>query len=63
MFFGLVKGIEGMEKFLLCTFFSYDELDIVNQQNIVIPVFFTEFCGGDVVFITDRINQLIRKFL
>ena len=52
-----------MEKFLLCTFFSYDELDIVNQQNIVIPVFFTEFCGGDVVFITDRINQLIRKFL
>ena len=31
-----------MEKLLLCTFLSTDKLDIVNQKNIYVAVFFTE---------------------
>ena len=39
---GNMKMVECMEKFFLCTFFSDDKLDIVNEQNIIISVFFTE---------------------
>ena len=52
-----------MEKFFLSTFFSYDELNIVDKQGVVIAVLFPEFRGGDVVFITDRVNQLIGELL
>ena len=46
-----------MEKLLLGTFFSNDELDIVNEEDVVGPVFFTEFRGGNVVLITDGVDQ------
>ena len=52
-----------MEKFFLSTFFSYDKLDIINKKNIIVAVFFSKFRGGDIVFVPDRINQLIRKLL
>ena len=52
-----------MEKFLLGTFLSYNELDIINKKDVIIAVFFTEFRGGNVVFVTDRIDQLIGKEL
>ena len=38
-----------MEKFFLGTFFADDELDIIDQKNIIISVFFTEFRGGNIV--------------
>ena len=50
-----------MEKFLLGTFLSYNKLDIINEKNIIIAVFFPEFCGCNVVFVTDRIDQLVGK--
>ena len=52
-----------MEKFLLRTFLTYDKLDIIDQKDIVIPVFFTEFRCGYIVFISDRIDQFIGKLL
>ena len=58
-----MKCIEGVEKFLLGTFLTNDELDIIDQKYIVVAVFFAEFRGGNVVFITDRIDQLIGKLL
>lgn len=30
-----------MEKFLLGTFLSYNELDIINKKDVIIAVFFT----------------------
>ena len=51
-----------MEKFFLGTFFADDELDIIDQKNIIISVFFTEFRGGNIVFVTDRVDQFVRKF-
>lgn len=52
-----------MEKFLLGTFLSYNKLDIINEKNIIIAVFFPEFCGCNVVFVTDRIDQFIGESL
>ena len=52
-----------MEKFFLGTFLADDELDIIDQKNIIISVFFTEFRGGNVVLITDGVDQLIGEFL
>ena len=50
-----------MEKFLLGTFLPYNKLDIINKKNIIIAVFFTEFRSSNVIFVTDRIDQLIGK--
>ena len=63
MFFCFVKGIERVEKLLLRAFLTDNELDIVDQQNIVISVFFTEFRCGNIVFISDGIDQFVGKFL
>ena len=52
-----------MEKFLLGTFLTDNKLDIVDQKHIVVTVFLTEFRGGNIVFVTDGIDQLIGKFL
>ena len=40
---------------------SYNKLDIINKKNIIIAVFFTEFRSSNVIFVTDRIDQLIGK--
>ena len=52
-----------MEKFLLGTFLSNNKLNIVNQENIIVPVLFTEFGGGGIVLVPDGIDQLIGEFL
>ena len=39
---GLFQGIEGVEKFFLGGFFIPQELDIIDEQDIDIPVFFPE---------------------
>ena len=50
-----------MEELLLGAFLTYDELDIVDEKDIVVSVFFPEFRGGYVVLITDSVNQLVGK--
>ena len=35
----------------------------INEQNVVIPVFFPELCCGNVVLITDRVNQFVGELL
>ena len=50
-----------MEELLLGTLFSDDELDIVDEQDIIVAVFFTKFRGGGIVLIPDGVNQLIGK--
>ena len=57
-----MQMIKSMEEFFLGTFFADDELDIIDQKNIIISVFFTEFRGGNIVFVTDRVDQFVRKF-
>ena len=52
-----------MEKFLLGTFFSDNKLDIVDQKHVIVSVFFTEFRGRNVVFVSDRVDQFVCKFL
>ena len=52
-----------MEKFLLCGLFSYNELHVINQQNVNISVFFPEFCHRGVVAVTDRFDDFVGKLL
>ena len=52
-----------MEEFFLGTFLANDKLDIIDEKNIIISVFFTEFRGGNIIFIPDRIDQLVGKLL
>ena len=40
MFVILIQGVEGVEELLLRLFLAADELDVVDDQNIHIPVFF-----------------------
>ena len=51
-----------MEKFLLGTFFSYDELYVVNKEYIDIPVFLPEFGHTGIISVTDGIDQLVGKY-
>ena len=51
-----------MEKLLLSTFLSYDELDIINHEHIYSPVFVTELCHGRRITVTDRFDNLVGKF-
>ena len=52
-----------MEKLLLGTFFSNDELDIVNEEDVVGPVFFTERNSVVETLFLLRMDQLICEFL
>ena len=58
-----MKGIEGVEEFLLCAFLANDKLDIVDEEHIVVSVFLTELRGGDIVFVTDCVDQFVRELL
>ena len=53
-----------MEKFFLCTFFSYNKLNIVDQKNVIIAIFLAE-CGHcqfiSVLTYFKSIDQFIRK--
>src|SRR5699024_11838624 len=55
----LMQCIERMEEFLLCRFLAGEELYIVNQQYIHIPVPVPEGFG---LVVTDGVYVLIREF-
>ena len=55
-----VQRVEGMEKFLLGGFLTSDELDIVDEENIRLAVFFTE---SGVLPTGDGFDQLIGEIL
>ena len=59
LLFRLIKGVESVEKFLLRALLSYNKLNIVDQENVVVSVLFAELRGGDIVFITDGVDQLV----
>ena len=40
---GFVQFVEGVEKLLLRAFLFFDELDVVDHQDVCVSVFFTEF--------------------
>ena len=63
LLFGTVKTIKCMEKFLLCGFFSYNKLNIIDEKNVDISVFFTEFTHCRVISVSDGFDQLVGKFL
>ena len=52
-----------MEKFLLSTFLADDKLNIVNEQHVVVSVFFPEFRGRNIIFVPDGIDQFVGEFL
>jgi len=41
----VVESIEGVEEFFLCTFLVRDELDVIHQQDINLPVTFSKTLG------------------
>ena len=57
---GFIQGIERMEKFLLRLHFAGDELDIVHQQQVGLPVFFPEFAVPPGL---DGVYQLVGKIV
>ena len=38
-----------MEKFFLCRFLTDNKLDIIDEEDVVVSVFFTELRGGNIV--------------
>ena len=63
---GKVQIIKGMEKLFLCTFLTYNKLDIVDEKHIVVPVLFTKAGHSHFISIfTDfqSFDQFIRKGL
>ena len=55
-----MQGVEGVEELLLDTFFAFDELNVVDQQHIDIPV--TAF-EGDSAVITQGVDEVVGEFL
>ena len=56
-----MKYIKSMEKFFLGTFFSDDELNIINHQYINSSVFFTEFCHGSCITASNGLDYFVGK--
>ena len=63
LFFGTVETVKCMEKFFLCGFFSYNKLNIIDEKNVNIPVFFTEFAHCRIISVSDGFDQFICEFL
>src|ERR1043166_3102494 len=61
----LVKSVESMEKFLLDAFFARQELNIVNEQNVGLAIFFPKLhqvivLNGVYVFVRELLGRDIR---
>jgi hypothetical protein len=54
-----VKGIEGVEKFFLDAFLARKELDIVDEQDVRLAIFFAELYQ---VVVLDGVDVLVREF-
>src|SRR5699024_11665820 len=39
-----MQMVKSMEKFFLRTFFSYNKLNIIDKQYVIVSIFFTELC-------------------
>ena len=57
---GLVEGVEGMEKLLLCLLAAGDELHVVHQQKVRVAVFAAEL---DVLAGADGLDQLVGEIV
>ncbi len=57
-----MKGVEGMEEFLLGPVLPCDELDVVDQETVDFPVFFPEFRRSVVPDGADElVDELLRR--
>ena len=56
LFLHVVEGVERVEKFFLRALLAGDELDIVHQQDIVVPVSFPERREA---IISNSVDQLV----
>ena len=56
-----MQHVKGVEKFFLCTFFSYNKLNIVDHQDIYSPVFFAQLCHGGCVTASDGFDYFVGK--
>lgn len=63
LFSKCMKVVESMEELFLSTFFTYYKLNIVNQQNINVPVFITEVQHGRFITGCFTIPQGINQFV
>ena len=50
-----------MEKLFLCSFLTYNKLDIIDQQNIELAVTVTEVGRRHVVLVSDGIDELVNE--
>ena len=46
-----MQRVKSMKELFLRAFLSYNKLDIIDQKNVVVPVFLPEFRGGNIIFI------------
>jgi len=54
-----IKRVEGMEEFLLGSFFTAQELDIIQQKDVFVPVFIAEIGH---FLVTQAVDQFIGEF-
>jgi hypothetical protein len=59
-----MQGVEGVEKGLLSLVFSLQELNIVDQENVDIPIFGLE-CRATVILnrINEVVGELFRRYV
>jgi len=55
---GIVQGVEGVEKLLLCPVLAGQELNVIHQQDVDVPV---PFAKQQHLVVADTIDQLIHE--
>ena len=63
LFAGLMELVESMEELFLCGFFSYNKLDIIDQENINCAVLVAQSCHGRGITASDRLDHFICELL
>ena len=56
MLVGVVERIEGVKELFLRSFLAGDELNVINQKNIVIPVAFSK---AQQLVVANRVDQFV----
>jgi hypothetical protein len=54
------ERVEGVEEFLLRPFLAREELNVVDEQHISLPIAVAEF---DELAVLDRVDELVREAL
>ena len=57
-----MQDVEGVEKFLLRTFLTYNKLYVIDHQHIHGTVFVAELCHGCRITATDGLYYFVGKF-